>query len=292
MLDCECEQIIMETMLLPNKLVAVVVLIAIGLLASLGLTWPARDFQLHGRTFVVSGGTLLGLVVIGLAWAGADVVLAQHSEHTTSPFLHSTLPAGLVTAALGLIAHLESTQAKIAGVLATCGLMALLLFAERCDIDTTGRWRAAALWFLRLMTYLVSTLLFFAIRSSIYSPSISAVAVGASSALFGLRLVGQETAVPESGIAGPDIVARLMEKLARHGWLRAVVLGALLGVIAWFLGHWTASPLIYSPILVVALYILVGVSTDLMAGKLTKQSALEYLIVGCLVVWLLVRYAR
>ena len=282
----------METMLLPNKLVAVLVLIAIGLLAAQGQTWPARDFQGQGRAFVVSGGTLLGLAVIGLAWAGADVVLAQHSAQARSPLLHSTLPAGLVAASLGLLAQLESTQAKIVGVLSTCGLMALILLAERRDSDMPGRWRTAAVLFLRLMTYLVSTLLFFAIRSSTSSPWLSAVAVAASSALLGLRLVGQEVVVPEPTISGPNIAVRLMEKLARHGWLRAAVLGALLGVTGWFVGHWPASPLAYSLTLMVALYILAGVSADLVSGRFTRQSALEYLIVGSVVVVLLVRYAR
>lgn len=282
----------METMLLPNKLVAVVLLIAIGLLASLGMAWPARDLQLRGDTLTLSGGSLLGLIVIGLAWAGADVVLSQQAEQARSPFVHSILPAGLVAAALGLLAHLESTQAKMVGVMATCGLMALLLLAERCAVDTAGRQRTAALLFLRLMTYLVSTLLYFAIRASISTPLMSAVAVGTSSALLGFRLLSQEGAVPEPGISGPHIAVRLIEELARHPWLRAAALGALLGFVGWFLGHWIASPLAYSLAIVVALYALVGVATDFMLGKLTKQSALEYLIVGCLVALLLLSFAR
>ncbi len=282
----------METMLLPNKLISVVLLIAIGLLASLGMAWPTRDLQLRGATLTVSGGSLLGLIVIGLAWAGADIVLTQHAKQAKSPSVHSILPAGLVAAALGLLAQLESTQAKIVGVLATCGLMALLLLAERCAVDTAGRQRTAALLFLRLMTYLVSTLLYFAIRSSISAPLISAFAVGASSALLGLRLLGPEGTLPEPGIRGPDIVLRLIKKLARHRWLRAVSLGALLGVVGWLLGHWIASPMAYSLAIVVALYALIGIATDLVSGKLTKQSVLEYLIVGCLVILLLLSYAR
>ncbi len=296
MLDSECEQIIMETMLLPNRLVAVVVLIAIGLLTSLGLTWPARDIQVQGVALTLSGGTLLGLVVIGLAWIGADVVLVQRSEHraehTARPFVHSILPAGLIAAALGLLAQLESTQARLVGVLATCGLMALLLLAERCTVDMRARWRPASLFLLRLMTYLVSTLLYSAIRSSITTPSISAVAVGGCSALLGFRLVGQTGVVAEPGIPGPHIAARLIGELARRSWLRAIILGALLGTLGWLLGHWIASPLAYSLAIVVALYALVGITTDWISGKLTKQSALEYLIVGCLVILLLLRYAR
>jgi len=286
----------MESMLLPNRLVAVVVLIAIGLLASLGLSWPARDVQLRGATLTLSGGTLLGCIVVGLAWAGTDLVLAQQFEHRaerrTSPFVPSILSAGLIASALGLLAQLGSTQAKIVGVLATCGLMALLLLAERCAAEVKGRWYTASLHFLRLMTYLVSTLLYSAIRSSISAPLASAVTVGASSALLSYRLVGQEDAVPEPGIPAPHIAARLSEKLARYGWLRAVALGALLGVQGWFLGHWIASPLAYSLTLVVVLYALVGITTDWMSAKLTRQSILEYLIVGCLVVLLLLRYVR
>ncbi len=296
MLDSDCEQIIMETMLLPNRLVAVVVLIAIGLLASLGLTWPARDIQLQSVTLTLSGGTLLGCIVIGLACAGADIVVAQHwerrAQRTTSPFEHSILPAGLTAAALALLGQLESTQAKIVGVLATCGLMTLLLFAERGAAEVKGRWYTASLLFLRLMTYLVSTLLYSAIRSSISTPLTSAVAVGASSAFLALRLVGQEGAVPELSIPGPHLAVRLIEMLARHGWQRAVALGALLGVLGWFMGHWIASPLAYSLAMVVALYALVGIATDWMSGQLTKQRGLEYLIVSCLVVVLLLRYAR
>ena len=136
-----------------NKLGAIVALIAIGLLASFTLTWPARDVELYGLSFTLSGRMLLGFVLVGLAWTGADVIIRQHTkihaQQSSLPSLHCILPAALIAAAWLLLAQPESIEIKMVGVTATCGLLALLIMAEYYVTDLAGRWQAVVQVFLR-----------------------------------------------------------------------------------------------------------------------------------------------
>ena len=295
----------MEAMLLPRKLGAVVALIAIGLLASIELAWPARDVYWGGLSFTLSGRMLLGLIVVGLAWTGADVVVQQHrkvhAERPGLPFSHSILPAALTAAAWVLLAQPDSIRVKIVGVVAASGLLAFLIIAECSVGDLTERWRAVAQLCLRLITYWVATLLYTAIHLSTSEDLPATIAVVAASVILGVKLLSDDGSLPhripapdaeEQGVAAEMPGRRFASILLRHNWLCGVGAGVLLGVISGLLNHWVASPLIHSLGLVVLLYVLVGIVRHFLLGTLTQQVALEYLFVGVLVVLLLLPFAR
>jgi len=281
---------------LSNKLGAVVALIAVGLLASFSLVWPARDVAVFGLSFTLSGRMLLGLVLVGLAWTGTDIIMGQHpsihSEQSNLLAMHCILPAALTAAAWVLVARPDGTEIKIIGVTVTSGLLGLLIIAEYYVVRLAGRWRTAIDFFLRLMVYLVAVLLYMGIRLSMSADLTATIAVAAGSAILGRRLLGDGEGslrhIPALGALPHSPVAELV----RPAGLCALGVGALSGVSFWLVNLWGASPLLHSLVLVVVLYMCVGTARHFLRGKLTQRVALEYLLVGVAVLLLLLSYAR
>ena len=261
-----------------NKLGAVVALIAIGLSASLGLAWPARDVSLYGLTFTLSGKMLLGLILFGLTCTGADMIVRGHPKiqpqqlHLT--FLHWILPAALTTIAWALLAWPGSLANKIIGVMVTGGLLALLISAEYYTVDLTERWRVAVQFSLRLMAYLLAALLYTTIHLSISAGLSATIAVAMVGGVLSLKLLCDN------------------ECPLQRIWPYVLSIGALLGVMSWLLSLRTASPLLHSLVLAVLLYVLTGIARQFLLGKLTRRVALEYLLVGAFSLLLLHFYAR
>jgi hypothetical protein len=292
-------------MFLPNKLAAVVTLVAIGLFASFGLTWPSRDAQIFRLSFSLAGRMLLGGILAGIAWTGTDWVLAQHpkvvSNQSSPSRLSSVLPAVMTAAAWALLPQLGTIQSRAIAALGGCTLLALLIISEYYALGSTGRESAILQSALRLLAYWVATLLYIAIRLATSSGLTAVVATAAGSALLALRLLrDSEPSLqpsPSHGLTDHEFIARLpgreaLSKLATRRWFVALSLGAFLGVISWLLGRWVATPFLYSLVLVVLLYVLVGLTRHLWLGRLTQQVVLEYLLVGALVLGLLLSQAR
>lgn len=299
---------------LPNRLGAVVALIAIGLLASFGLAWPARDIELYGLSFTLSGRMLLGLVLVGLTWTGTDAIVRQHPKiqpkQSSLSALHCILPVAWTAAAWTLLARLDSIEMRLVGVTVSSGLLALLIIAEYYVVDLAGRWRVPVQFSLRLMAYLMATLLHIAIRLGISARLTATIIIAAVSAILAWKLLSDDRR-PLQHIPAPDAAGRgpvikiagyslmigtaghgLAAQIARHGWLCVLGLGILSGVTGWLLNLWMVSPLVHSLVLVVFLYVGVGIARHFLLGKLTQRVALEYLLVGVAVLLLLLSYAR
>jgi hypothetical protein len=74
--------------------------------------------------------------------------------------------------------------------------------------------------------------------------------------------------------------------------LAATTVGALLGAMAWLIAGAVASPVSYSLMLVIALYVLVGLVRQIVLGKFRSRVTAEYLLVGLLGLIILRIYAR
>ncbi|MBC7232013.1 MAG: hypothetical protein H5T68_02060 [Chloroflexi bacterium] len=277
----------MSAMPLHSKVGAVVALLAIGLLASFTLTWPARLIVWHGLSFTLSGRMLLGLVLLGVACAGTDSIVRGHAEMhpqqqeeaigrygVRHPILHWILPAGLTTAFWALLARPGALEGKVTGVVAASGALALLIYAEYYGVNSPARWRPKAQFALQLIAYPVAALIYFAIRESLPATRLAADVVAMASALLCLRLLGDEQ-------------CPLLQVL-----LSALGVGSFLGLLSWSLRPRVTSPLLYSLLLVVGLYVLSGLARQFLRGKLRKEVSLEYLFVGILALLVLLFYAR
>jgi len=280
----------------PSKLGGVVTLIVAGLLASFSLSWPTRDVGVSGLTIALSGRALLGLVLILLAWTGADLVVKQCSQASSEPLgsspTHSILPTVLTAASWMALGQLETTHAQVLGALCSGGLLVLIISSE-CHLVAWTDWsRAVVRRFLLLMAYPVAMLAYLGIRRSAISMWPSTAGVAGVSSLLALRLLGNHDALLRLHLPGPETLAEAAARVVSHRWSRSVALGALIGLLACPLDHWDVSPPACSSALTVALYVLIGVAGHLLSGTLTRRMVLEYLAVGAVALAVLLARVR
>ncbi len=274
-----------------DRLPAVVALIALGLLASFALEWPARDVNLVGLSFTLSGRDLVGLVLVGLVWAGVDSVLRYHPQIEPGALgvlpLGSVLPTAWIVVAWLLLPSSGRIAIQVAGVVAVCALLVLTTMAEYYVADPSVRWRAPVQFALRLMTYLAAMLLYTAIQLGIAARSTATLAVAAASGVLSWRLcAGDERIAPrlrtlqirELGVLGGTPVGH---------WLLFAVLASLVAASCWLFGLWTKPPLLFGLVLVVLLYLGVGLLKQFVLQTLTQRVVVEYLAVAVVALLLL-----
>jgi hypothetical protein len=287
----------MQIMRLPDKLVAVVALVAVGLLVSSQLTWPTRDAQFFGRSFALSGEMLFGIVLMGLGWTGAYVVV-QPSAGTMGSGPLSFPPAGILPAALTgaawvLLAQPSAVEVKLLGTLVTGGLLGAVLCVQYWIAAHSAEPSVdSAQLVLRLLAYLVAILSHVAIHLRVLDSLLAMVATAALGAIISLHSVDARAPAVLQTLPQSNALPWLLQQLARYRWLRALVLGAVLGAVSWLLGQWTPSPFVRSLVWAAAMYVAAGLTNSFLAGKLTRRVALEYALFGLVAVWLLLSYAR
>ena len=262
---------------LHNRIAIVLALIALAFLAANTLVWPAHDVKLGGLSFTLSGNQLLGLIAIGLAWAGADAVMRSHPSvrhgQLRHPFLRCMLPAAVTAAAWVLLARLPALENRVLGIAATAGAVAVLIFAEYLAVAPAAAGRGALVLMLQFATYSAAALLYGATYLAL--PDVNAVrAATAVSAFLALRLLGDDE-LP----------------LPRILWASAGI-GLLLGATSWLLRPRTASTLTYSLTLLVFLYVLAGLARQFLRGKLRREVVLEYSLVGLAALLLLFFFSK
>lgn len=270
-----------------SKVVAIVFLIAIGLLSSRTLTWPARVVSWHDLSFTLSGEMLLSLVLFGVACAGTDFIVReratlqpQQQENPPCnpaichPVLHWILPAGWTTVCRALLARPMALEKLVACVAIASGVLALLFLAEYYTVNSAARWRTTARFAVQLFAYLVAISVYLAIHEGITVARTAADMVATASAFLFLRLLAEEQC------PFPKVL------------LSALGLGSFLGLLSWLLYSRIASPYLYSLLLVVGLYVITGLVRQFLLGKLRRETSLEYLLVGVVALLLLFLYAR
>lgn len=248
-----------RTMSVSHRIAVLVILAAVAVLSSFISDWPMRGFSLLGRSFLLSGNTLLGCIACALALTGTDGLLRSHPQagQVRLLFLRCISPAAVTAAAWILLARLSSFAERATGSAALAGGLALLIAAEYYAIDPAAPRRAVA----HMVMYLVAALLYAVGHLAALDVNAARVAVVVS-ALVALRLLGEE----------PLPLSRIL-------WA-SLGLGFSLGAVAWLLHSRVASPIQYSLTLVVLLYVLTGLVRQFLWGKLQREVILEYVLVG------------
>ena len=261
---------------LQDKVTMVVTLIGLASLASGTLTWPTHDVALGGLSLTLSGNMLLGLITVGLAWAGADAIVRSHPRvrfgKLRRPFLHCVLPTAVTAAAWVLLARLPDLKSLVLGTAITGGALAVLISAEYHVADAA----AAGLGVpevLQFVTYPVAALLFGTAYPASPDANVARV-VTLASAFLALRLLGEDD-LP---------LGRILSASAG--------VGLLLGAISWLVHPRTASAVTYSLTLVVFFYMLAGLVRQFLRGKLRREVFLEYTLVTLVALVLLSYFTR
>jgi len=279
-MDTACSGMCVKGEIMPprDRLGVVVALIAVGLFCSSGLVLPARDLDPYGLSFDLTGRMLLGFVLLGLTCTGVDDIMRRHpktgSQQLGGSSLGWILPTALIAVAYAFLSQPSATQTRIVGIFAFAATLSALVIAEYYVIDPTKRWHTVVRFSLHLGTYLVGVLLYTAIRLNVSADPAAAIAVSVVSVVLSLRLLCAQRCPPN------------------RTWPYILGLGALLGIGSWLLGRWTVSPLSYSLVLTVLLYVLTGIVRQFLLGRLTRGVALEYVLTGGLILLVLLSYAR
>ena len=180
----------------------------------------------------------------------------------------------MTAVAWALLAQPLSLEQRIAIVLAVSASLLLLIAAEYYTADLAAPWRPAVRLALQLATYGVAALVYATVRLTIPLRANVALAVAVASAAMGLRLLSED------------------ERILWRVGLSALGLGALLGTISSLLYSRIPAPATYSLLLVIYLYVAAGLLRQLLLGKLSREVALEYLLVGFAALLLLFFFAR
>jgi hypothetical protein len=266
-----------------------VLLVVIGLCASFTLLLPSRELSIGGHTLLLSGRTVLGLILIGLTCTGVEAIVTEASYHqhpstchageSPTPFAQPSvlawiLPTALVAAAWALLNNSASTSIRVIGVLLTGTGLTALVVAEYYLFILTNHLRGVLDLSLRLITYLIATLLYVAIGQGIPAGWLTTLIVTLVSALMTIKLISDDQ--------------NPLERI----WPLALAVGVAIGLGAWLSCLWTTTALMRALAQVILLYMLTGVARPWYQRHLTRHVVAEYLLVGFVALVLLISYTR
>lgn len=244
---------------------AVVMTLAASALVSL----PGRgaSLVLGDRTLSLpfAAANLLPLFLALLAGSGAEAVVHAHPLARQGRLRLTVrfwaLPIAVTLIAAILLPRAPSVSYWAAMLLGVAAVLSMVLVALYFSLDSeaTGYRRARAV--LNLVSYAVALVLFLLIPST--WPEVGrAVTLGGVAMLLALELLrGTQARAP--------LVA-----------LYALVVGAVVAQVAWALLLTGASALSASLLLLLLFYLLVGLTSQTLLGRLTKRIVLEFAAVG------------
>ena len=283
-------------MLLYRKVGAIVVLIAIGLVASFSFVWPVSTVRLGTVSLGLSGDMLLALILVALAWTGTHWTIHPHGPAypRQSTLSYCIVPSAFTAAAWALVALPTGVETRLLGAAISSVALAWLIVSEYYVMNETRQHRAKVQWFVELAVYVVAMVLYLAIALRISLPSRCAVAVSLATAALGMRLL-TDMLFPLPSASGSDVAQHhpsARPLTGTRGWFFVPALGLLSGLLSWLLKAMAPRPLAYSLTLVVSLYVMAGTARHYLLGRLTRRVVLEYLLVGLACLVLFIFFAR
>ncbi|HZU07341.1 MAG TPA: hypothetical protein VFB73_15365 [Chloroflexota bacterium] len=165
--------------------------------------------------------------------------------------------ASLVLVHQGLVA-----AGLVPAAIATAGLGGILL-AQHHELQFAAGHRRGAEFFVSLAVFVSGFTLF----GALYSARESGIGIPLLSAGVATALA----AVPLRRAAAED----------RRTLLYTVLVGLLVGQVAWSLTYWTTAAIVGGALLLLVFYVLVGVSEAILDRTLSRRVVLEYGLVGC-----------
>jgi len=251
-------------------------LVAAGLLGSSTLRLPVRELSLPGWSCTVSGGTILGLLLVGLTCTGMQAIVSDHpgtsSQSRHRALLHWILPTLLTATAWASMDRLGTIQHGLVGASAAGAALAALMTCEHRLAHSDGHRRPLVLSALRLSAYAVATILYAAIPPRISVAGAAAVTL--SSTALVLRLIWDDGSTGRISL-----------------WL-AVGLGAALGALSLATSFRSENPLQHALELVIVLYTSTGLARHWLLGRLTRRVLAEFAVIATVAFALLVSFAH
>lgn len=251
-----------------SVLTAVIVL-AYALSRSLDVPALAVEATLFGSDFGISlsGPALFQVLVAALIATGADALIRSHPGFAAPGRPRTTLIHWLVPGAAALVLgagleRLPEGPAWWAGLGAAALSLLAVLLAEFTVVAPDDSGRDAAALALGVLTYALAFILFALLHSSGARAAFAATIAGAVAAGLACRLL----VLPGAPL--------------RRAALHALGVGLICAEALWALLYWRLATAGAAAVLLLIFYISVGLSGQLLAGRLRGRAWLEYGLVG------------
>ncbi|GMQ78975.1 MAG: hypothetical protein BMS9Abin02_1524 [Anaerolineae bacterium] len=221
----------------------------------------------------LSAATLAPLLIGGLGITAAESLIRSHplarSGRISRTAIYWIIP-GLISLALASwLISVENLGLWTAGIIVSAILVPVALAAEYLSIGPSVKKRIILQWGQRLLVYLVALILFTRIFDWRARTILSGTAVLFVAAILAARLYWMILADRANTI------------------LYGLVAGILLGQLTWVLNYWPLSSLQGGVILLITFYLIVGLTEQFLAGRLTRQVTVEHVslaLIGLLLV--------
>ncbi len=249
-----------------DRLGIMISLVMVGLALSMSVSLPSREFAfwLFGSelTLHLSSETQLAFVMTALVCAGVDAIIRTHPQVYRRSLGYTitfwVLPGLLTVAGLVLLPKLTWWGYRVALIVLTGLLLALVAVAQYRSIDPADRLHRSARLALNVTVYVAALVLFIALYGSRARSAISATGVLAASGLFSLELL------------------RITQDDSRRTWLYALLIGGLMGEFTWALNYSSLDIRLGGALLLLVFYTLTGLIQQHLWGRLSRRVVAEF----------------
>ena len=253
-----------------ERLGTTISLILLGLALAPIILLPSRELGLSvfgsRWTFHLSGMMQFTLVLAGLACASVDGIVREHPTMRGVSVLYSAtywgLPVIVIVGGLLLTRQVSWWGYRAIVILLCGGLLALIARSQYETVDPSSRRYRLARVFLNTLTYACSLYFFSVLVGTSMGLLRVAAGVALISVMLSLGLFRQE------------------RQEWQRTWLYALLVGLVMGEIAWELGQNATLAGDAAGLLLVIYYVVAGVAQQHLWGRLTARVALEYGALG------------
>ncbi len=257
-----------------DRLSILVSLILLGLVVTQVIELPTRivSFVALGvpTTIYLSSRWFIGAILVILAGTGTDSIVRSHPHaHNTDrgySFSFWGLPCAFTLFSLFLLPLSPDKFFWLGGLALTGLVLSLIIIAQYHTIEPRDRYYHIARWGLNLAVYLAIFVFCTLIYGARARSLLSATAILMLGAALGAELLRGHASKGE----------------VRRTWLYALIVGILLGEIAWALNHLSLSDLAGGIFLLLVFYVTSGLARQHLRGGLARNVVIEFAIVSIL----------
>ena len=244
------------------------------ILSSLVLT---KFIELPTRTFAVDvfgselgvdldAAWLMAVLLAGLVCTGTDALIRTHPRaHELGlrfTFVYWILPGLLGLIAARLLSEAPTRTIWAAGLAATGLLFVVVLIAEYTTVDPLAPVYPQARLFLNIVAYALAFALFILVYQTRGRSLITATALLVISFALALDLLWGTEAQPG------------------HKAMLAAAVGLILGESSWAMNYWQISAWSGGIVLMLIFYVMTGLASQHLQGKLTRRVLFEFFLVA------------
>jgi len=214
----------------------------------------------------LDAGWLMAVLLASLVCTGTDALVRTHPRaqevSLRYTFVYWILPGLLGLAAARLLSAPVARPVWAAGLAATGALFAIVLTAEYTTVDPVAPVYPQARLFLNVIAYTLAFVLFILIYQTRGRSLITATAMLVIS--FALAL---------------DLLWSAGNKLGQT-FLLAAAVGLVLGEASWAMNYWQVSAWSGGMLLMLIFYVMTGIASQHLQGKLSRQVLFEFVVVA------------